>query len=419
MRRLKRDIIHLSCAAPLFLWLSLFCLCIPSFVFALEPHEVLVIANKSASDSVSLAKYYMKKRGIPKKNLVKLRITDKTWCSRKEYDEEVVPSILKYLKKNDPDKKIRCLLTMYGVPLKIHPPEMTSDEKKQLKKLKKKREFLKTELHALAKDQVKEKGILKQNLQDLGKQIAVVIKHDYRVSFDSELALVLAADYPLKSWIPNPYYLGFKNQKVKIPKEKVFMVSRLDASNDKIVKRIIDDSIEVEKTGLRGTAYFDAKRPRPDEKKQIKSATVLYDNSLYLAADRVEKSQRMPVVVNSEMKLFQPGDCPDAALYGGWYSLNKYIDAFEWQPGAVGYHMVSSTVWWRAIIEDGAAASLGPVSEPYLQAYPLPEMFFGLLIDGYYTLVESYILSLPYLSWQMVLVGDPLYRPFKNSNRLH
>jgi hypothetical protein len=26
------------------------------------------------------------------------------------------------------------------------------------------------------------------------------------------------------------------------------------------------------------------------------------------------------------------------------------------------------------------------------------------------TLAESYLVSLPYLSWKMVLVGDPLYR---------
>jgi hypothetical protein len=52
------------------------------------------------------------------------------------------------------------------------------------------------------------------------------------------------------------------------------------------------------------------------------------------------------------------------------------------------------------------------VGEPYVQAFPPPEIFFALLLDGSYTLVETYFLSLPSLSWQMVLVGDPLYRPF-------
>jgi len=55
------------------------------------------------------------------------------------------------------------------------------------------------------------------------------------------------------------------------------------------------------------------------------------------------------------------------------------------------------------------------VGEPYVQAFPPPEIFFTLLLDGSYTLVETYFLSLPSLSWQMVLVGDPLYRPFSRA----
>jgi uncharacterized protein (TIGR03790 family) len=65
------------------------------------------------------------------------------------------------------------------------------------------------------------------------------------------------------------------------------------------------------------------------------------------------------------------------------------------------------------LLEKGAAATVGPVSEPYLQAFPVPEVFFGLLVGGRVTLAECYALSIPFLSWQMVLIGDPLYRPFK------
>jgi hypothetical protein len=36
-----------------------------------------------------------------------------------------------------------------------------------------------------------------------------------------------------------------------------------------------------------------------------------------------------------------------------------------------------------------------------------------LLVDGRLTLAECYTASMPYWSWQMVLIGDPLYRPFK------
>jgi hypothetical protein len=42
----------------------------------------------------------------------------------------------------------------------------------------------------------------------------------------------------------------------------------------------------------------------------------------------------------------------------------------------------------------------------------VPEVFFGCLCDGG-TLVECYTVSNPFWSWQMVLIGDPLYRPFR------
>ncbi|MFO7972456.1 MAG: TIGR03790 family protein, partial [Desulfobacterales bacterium] len=74
----------------------------------------------------------------------------------------------------------------------------------------------------------------------------------------------------------------------------------------------------------------------------------------------------------------------------------------------------NSRVWCKMMLEKGIAVTIGPVGEPYVQAFPIPEVFFGLLINGYLTLSECYQISLPYLSWKMVLIGDPLYRPFKN-----
>jgi hypothetical protein len=68
------------------------------------------------------------------------------------------------------------------------------------------------------------------------------------------------------------------------------------------------------------------------------------------------------------------------------------------------------------MLEKGVAATAGPVGEPYVQAFPVPEIFFGFLAEGILSLVECYIVSTPYLSWKMVLVGDPLYRPFKRRN---
>ncbi len=405
-----------------FLFVIIFLLVTSSF--ALEPEEVLVIANKKVAGSISLAKYYMQRRGIPQKNLLTLRISDEHWCSREEYEDEVVPAIRGYIENKNLAGDIKCLVTIYGMPLRIRPAVMTRNEKDQLAELKIKQATIRKALKTVAEDQPGKKEILRNELRALGKQGGIISKNDHRAAFDSELSLVLVEDYPVDGWVLNPYYLGLRGKNTGISKDKVLMVSRLDGPDEETVKRIIDDSIMAEKNGLQGRAYFDAKSPRLNDNKNMKSAYSQYDKSLHLAADRVKKSNRMPVTVNDKVQLFQAGDCPDAALYCGWYSRAKYIDAFEWKPGAVGYHIASSEcttlkdeksqVWCKMMLEDGVAATLGPVSEPYLQAFPPPEMFFGLLVDGYYSLAESYILSLPYLSWQMVLVGDPLYRPFKN-----
>ena len=128
------------------------------------------------------------------------------------------------------------------------------------------------------------------------------------------------------------------------------------------------------------------------------------------------------VVIDDKESLFEQGSKLDAALYCGWYSLAKYVDAFKWQKGSVGYHIASSEcttlktpnsqVWCRMMLKKGIAATIGPVFEPYVAAFPMPDIFFGYLTDGYLCLVECYILSTRFLSWQMVLIGDPLYRPF-------
>ena len=395
--------------------------------YALEPHEILVIANRNAAKSIGLAKYYMKSRNIPETNLLQLWLTDKEGCSREEYEKKVIPRVRKYISEKDPKRLIKCLVTVYGIPLKINPPEMTSAEKMQVEKLRKRQKGLNDKLKILNEKEKAQKQKIQKELQSLKKQIDEITKINHRSALDSELALVLRDDYPLSGWVPNPFFLGFKRK--NLSKENVLLVSRLDGPSDQIVKRIIDDSLNAEKSGLKGVAYFDARGPRQDKKKDQKPKidTSFYDNSIYSAADQVKKSKRVQVVVNDKAELFKPGECPEAAFYCGWYSLAKYVDAFKWRPGSIGYHIASSEcstlksqnsqVWCKRMLEEGVAATLGPTSEPYLQAFPIPEIFFATLLDGRVTLAECYALSLPFLSWQMVLIGDPLYRPFMNVTR--
>lgn len=386
----------------------------------LTPDEVLVVANRFATKSVWLAEYYMEKRDIPKANLVTLKVTDQEALRRDDYEKRVAAPIRKFLKK-EAGGKIRCLTIMYGMPLKIASPGLSGKETDELENLKKRRLSLGIKLLSAEGENGKKR--INRELDSIKKSIKNFKKsHDKAASLDSELALVKSVEYPLDMWIANPYYPGFKGEKSTIKRDNVLMVSRLDGPEPDVVKRIIDQSIATEKKGLKGTAFFDARWPDPGEKQL--SGYRLYDLSIHRAADVITKNKIMPVVKDDKEKLFQPGDCPDAALYCGWYSLAKYVDAFKWQSGSVGYHIASgecatlkkrgSSVWCKRMIEEGVAATIGPTGEPYVQGFPLPEIFFTFLTDGYFTLAESYLVALPYLSWKMVLIGDPLYRPFKN-----
>ncbi len=398
----------------LFLILSIILVTVPTH--ALEPEEVLVIANTNAAKSKGLAQYYMKNRQIPEKNLVLLFMTDKETCSREEYEKKAIPPIRRFLGQN---KGIRAIVTMFGIPLRISTPEKTSAEISKVFELEQKKK-------ALEDDLTREKDMDADLKQKKNKELSEVKKAlsqymrtiDKEASFDSELALVKKEGYDLNMWLPNPYYLGFRNQKLSIAQSEVMMTSRLDGATETIVKRIIDDSIEAEKTGLKGKAYFDARWKDPGDIKV--SGYAFYDKSIHQASQSLSKKKRIEVVLNDSQDLFQKGESPDTALYCGWYSLARYIDAFSWQKGSVGYHIASSEcttlknpdsqVWCKKMLDNGIAATIGPVGEPYVQAFPVPEIFFDFLTEGYLTLAESYLISLPYLSWKMVLIGDPLYR---------
>lgn len=399
-----------------FLFFILFTLLVRVPAYALEPEEILVIANTNAAKSKGLAEYYMKKRQIPEKNLVSLFMTDKETCSREEYEKKVVPPVRRFLDQNT---GIRAIVTVFGVPLRISAPEKTPAEASKVSELEERKKTLEADLSRekdldadLKQKKAKELSELKTAISEYMNSI------DKVAAFDSELALVKKDGYELNMWLPNPYYLGFRDRKLAISQSEVMMTSRLDGATETIVKRIIDDSIEAEETGLKGKAYFDARWKDPGDKKTTGYA--FYDRSIHLAAQGLADKKIIDVVLNDSQVLFQKGESPDTALYCGWYSLAKYIDAFTWQKGSVGYHIASSEcatlknpdsqVWCKKMLDNGIAATIGPVGEPYVQAFPVPEVFFNFLTEGYLTLAESYLISLPYLSWKMVLIGDPLYR---------
>lgn len=415
--RARKSAFFLLC--PLFFFLTLGAVFFPeASSYGLTAGQIAVIANKQQAESITLARFYMDRRHIPAENLVTIDIDPTEECRRSDYDSRIAAPVRSFLNKNSRKDTIRCLVTMYGVPLKITSPSLSEQGNATVATLTEKIEKTK-----LLQAHGKEKSMLESvraSLAEIKNQIAYQTKiHDMRAAVDSELSLVLQP-HPLAHWLPNPYFRDLSADFVPFNKEDVVMVSRLDGPSPALVERIITDSLAAERGGLHGSAFFDARWPDPGLKKV--NSYGWYDRAIHRAATVVRQSGRTEqVVVDEDEALFQPGVGRHAALYCGWYSLAAYVDAFAWQQGAIGYHIASSEcstlkkegsrVWCKKMIEKGIAATIGPVGEPYVNAFPPPDLFFAFLTGGK-NLVESYYYSLPHLSWKMVLIGDPLYTPF-------
>jgi uncharacterized protein (TIGR03790 family) len=389
---------------------------------ALEPGEVLVLANRRSREGRDLARQYLEGRHIPPANYLEVDTTLEESCSQAAYREEVAAPVRDFIGSRGPEARIRAAAVFYGIPLTVRTDRSALEAREQgeLARLETDQAALATEIAGMPADDPG-RSAAEARARALAFHLEVFRRFDGHAALDSELALVMAPPYPVSGWVANPFYPGHRFRYPVIDHDQVLMVARLDGPDAATVRRIMTDSLAAEAVGLSGGAYFDARFAASAEPRS--SAYAAYDRSLHEAAHRVRRHTDLPVTLDDREALLGPGEAPDAALYCGWYSLGRYVDAFTWKPGAVGYHMASGecgtlraaspTQWCQSLLVHGAAATLGPVSEPFIQAFPPPERFFDLLTDGYLTLAECYLASLPYLSWKMVLVGDPLYRPFR------
>jgi uncharacterized protein (TIGR03790 family) len=393
----------------------------------IKPEEVLVVVNAESQDSVRLGKLYTELRHIPPVNIAEIKVPVQEEITRKKYDEFIAGPIKKAINSiKDNGEKIHCIVTTYGVPLRIslqRPPDTSEEEIKKYEDILRQKEGELSKMKEPPKlwNKFFKKPVDKNAVNMLDAEIKKLrFEYNHMYGFDtiaavdSELALLFSQPYQLAGWMPNPQSLQIRNRIKNAP--RILMVSRLDAPDPGIVERMITTAIEVEKTGLIGKFYLDARGLTG------KDAYSEFDENIRETARILQKGS-MPVVLDDKPYLFGIGDAPYAALYCGWYSLGEYKDAFKWANGAVGYHVASAEAkslhdnkhnyWVKSMLERGVIASLGPVTEPYLTAFPLPSLFFQLLMSGQYSLAEVFAMTNPFLSWQMILVGDPLYNPFK------
>jgi uncharacterized protein (TIGR03790 family) len=520
---------------------------VPLVQAELLPNQVVIVANRNSRDSLQVAEHYAVRRGIPPQQIVRLDLPESDTISRIDYDRKLVGPLRQVLQQQNVHKRVRVLVTVYGVPLHVGPPDFTPAERALRRDAAGKLDAASTRLVEIerrvrtmgslhsdadsklemnqdknipayernmaffvqvsrtmrrALEQAQQESTMdreryaplesvfrayqglagvqelhhevsepssasnreqeaqraqqleglqllvgalelpvRQNRAELYQQVelvygqygvfalaamesAVLSDESGDASVDSELSLLWwdRGDYPVTWRHPNPFYhAGTASTDRSLRELPVLLVSRLDAPTAGLAAQLVDRAIEAEANGLVGTMYLDAQgipaKDHPD-------TYTKYDQSLLHLHKFVEqRSSYRSILENTLARFDRPGQAPDVALYIGWYRLRHYEDAFAFQPGAIGYHMASAEAvslhrsgeagWCKNALERGITATLGSVGEPYLDAFPEPLEFTALLMTGQYSLVETYYLTTRWVSWRMVLVGDPLYNPWK------
>jgi uncharacterized protein (TIGR03790 family) len=254
--------------------------------------------------------------------------------------------------------------------------------------------------------------------QILESQIDYLTPGTSNAALDSELALLWFNYYPRAGpWInPMNFFNGNANAAM------MTMVSRLDGPDAATVSRMIDTSVRVEHQGLHGLMAVNSFGYPSNIAGDGRNHYVEFDHTLRGLGEFVEEHANIPVQ-QEYTRLFANHEVGPTALYCGWYSLRRYVPGMKFSPGAVGYHVASLEMvalhqsyeagWVHGLLSDGVVATLGPVAEPYLVAFPPPEQFFPLLMTGKLTLAEIYWKTQQTSSWMMCLIGDPLYTPYK------
>ncbi len=355
--------------------------------------RVLILANRDDPDSVRLARHYAAARSVPEANLITLPMPATETIGWREFIATIWRPLLGLLVREGwidaipmtaddafgrpklaaNGHRVEALVVCRGVPLKLEHDAAFFSEVSSLTR--------RTEFRTNAG------------------------------AVDSELSLLAQPNYPVTAWIANPL---FRQERPSIhARQQVIRVARLDGPSTADAQALVDRALAAERTGLLGRAYVDlAQRDRTgdgwleDTFRQIN--TLGFDVTV----------DREPATLPATARIDAP------VLYFGWYSGTAdgpfLLPGFRFAPGAVALHIHSfsasslrapATGWTAAMVARGATATVGNVHEPYLQFTHHPNLLLRALVRGA-TLVEAAYEALPALSWQAILVGDPLYRPF-------
>lgn len=356
--------------------------------------RVVILANARQPDSVRLAEFYAEKRGIPAANIIALPLPEAEDITWREFIDQVYQPVQDMLYQRGwiegtatslLDKlgrkrygftghHLSYLVVCRGVPLRIYNDPTLLDE---------------------------------SNPRRIAPQF-----NKNEAAVDAELSLLAQSGSEITGMISNPLFAN--EHPSSLDAEMVVKVSRLDGPTFENARRLVTSALEAESQGLLGRYYIDLKGPHPDGDAWLESTfTQLQDMGFDGDLDRQGGT------FGAEARFDAP------VFYFGWYAgnLNGPFAAadFALPPGAIALHIHSFSAhtlrsagsgWCGPLVARGVAATLGNVFEPYLQLSHRPNLLLRALSHGR-TLGDAAYYALPALSWQAVVIGDPLYRPFK------
>ena len=354
--------------------------------------RVVLLANSDDPDSLRIARHYAEVRGVPPGNIIalKLPLTESiTWREfvvtlweplldellRAKWVDAIPMALTDAVGRRKfavYSHRMAALVTCRGVPLKI------------------------------------------EHDASLYTASPFTQKAEFRTNagaVDSELSLLAHPNYPINAFVPNPL---FQNETPgMLDRLQIVKVSRLDGPTVEDALGLVDRAVAAERTGLLGRAYVD-----------IGGIHAVGDRWLEAVATQLDSLGFAPAVDRAPTTMPATARCDAPVLYFGWYagSLNGpfALPGFRFPPGAIALHIhsysastlrSSTSGWTGPLVARGVTATVGNVFEPYLELTHRPNLFLRALARGA-TLVDAAYFALPELSWQAILIGDPLYRPF-------
>ena len=354
---------------------------------AQSAENVAVVINDASPDSKQVGEYYVKARNIPADNVIRIQAATDDAIQPAAFVSTIQQPIAAALTRGNLQDRILYIVLTTDVPLRII---------------------------------------------GTGGQDGTV------ASVDSELTLLYrrmtGRNVPTRGRVDNPYFLSTRPVSDARPfshrELDIYLVSRIDAFTVEEAKALID---RASRTAREGQIVLDQRDALVNR---------LGEDWLGLAAQNLTKAGHSERVVLETT----PKPARDVSPVMGYYSWGSTDPQnrvrtvkMDFVPGAIGATFVSTdartfkepppawqptntndrATWFEGspqslvgdLIREGLTGVAGQVSEPYLQSAVRPDVLFPAYLAGF-NLVESFYLAIPHLSWQTVVIGDPLCTPF-------